>query len=172
MAAPPLPVTELIGVAGHYAELLKLFRGRIEALNLTYETLDALCGFPARYTATLLCERKSMSIYSFFTLARALALMPAFHHDERQLADLRARPDWIKWKRPGKRARPRKPQPRLRGKGRVVRVAFNLYPDLLRQAGIKGQKIWMQKVGKRRRKQIARKAIAARWHKNGAMPAV
>lgn len=121
-------MTALIGVAEHYAQFVKLARLRIADLGVTYDTVDAICGFPARYTATLLSGGKAMSIYSFFTLARGLALMPSFAHDETQLVTLCAREDWIKLRRPG---------PRLRGKGGgVTRIVLNR--EFYRQIGRKG----------------------------------
>jgi hypothetical protein len=174
MAEPPLPVTGLVGTAEHYAELLKLFGRRVEELNLTYESVDFLAGFPARYTATLLSGSggKAMSIFSFFTMVRVLALLPTFAHDETQLANLRARPDWIGWKRPGRRWRPRKPKPRKRASGHARHVEFTLWPDLLRKSAQQGGYARAAKMTPEERTASARRAALARWHKNGATPVV
>jgi hypothetical protein len=108
-----------------------------------------------------------MSVYSFFTMARALALLPVFEHDETQLAELRRRPDWIEFRRKGSRYRPR-----VHAKGHALNVTFKLYPDLLRKAAVKGGFMRAEKIGKRRRRQIARHAAQARWRRanlNGAV---
>ena len=72
---------EVVGVADHYAAFLRLVQSRICELGITCDTVDALCGFPLRYTSTLLSGGKTASGYSLFTLAGALALRPVFQHD-------------------------------------------------------------------------------------------
>jgi hypothetical protein len=140
---------EIIGSAEHYAQFVKLCRARIEALGLTYDSVDALCGFSSRYTAKLLCECKVMSIYSFFTLARALALTPEFRHDGEQLAQLQRRGDWIAIRRTGER---------FRGKSSSGIIRFQNHIDFYRQIGRKGAIAMHAK--RIRRKEAAR--IAAR----------
>lgn len=142
----------LVGIAEHYAAFVKLCRLRIEALGITYETVDALAGFPARYTATLLCGGKAMSVYSMFTMARVLALMPAFHHDEDQHELLQAREDWIAVRRKGPRWRAKHGQAKHR-----------LGPDYFRIYGQRGGMIRARKLSKRARSEIARNAAQARW---------
>jgi hypothetical protein len=148
---------EVIGSAEHYAQFVKLCRARIEFLAITYDTLDAICGFPARYTAKLLCEQKAMSIYSFFTLARALALLPQFAHDETQLAELQKRGDWIKMRRAGAR---------FRGKGKGI-VRFANHIDFYRQIGHKSA--IARSLLQKKRKQQTLAARTARWG-NGHRP--
>jgi hypothetical protein len=67
-------VTEIVGTAEHYAEFVRLCRSRIEALGLTFDSVDALSGFGvgSRYTAILLSGGKAMSVFSFFTLDAAI----------------------------------------------------------------------------------------------------
>lgn len=143
---------EVVGVAEHYAQFVKLCRVRIEQLGITYDTLDAICGFPARYTATLLCGGKAMSIYSFFTIARALALLPSFQHDEAQLAHLQKNGEWVKLRRPG---------PRFRAKRSSGVKRFQVHVDFYRQIGRKGANIMHAK--RIRRKRAAQIAANARW---------
>jgi general stress protein YciG len=147
---------EVIGNAEHYAQFVKLCRLRIEQLGVTYDTLDAICGFPARYTAKLLCGSSTMSVYSFFTLARALALMPEFRHDDEQLAHLRKNGNWIKMRRAGER---------FRGKGGGA-YRFQNHRDFYQQIGRKGglRKSALTKFYRER----ARKGAVARWGKNRA----
>jgi hypothetical protein len=154
--------------ADHYRRFVEICRARIEELGLTFESVDALCGFPQRYAATLLCQNKTMSVFSLFTMARALALMPVFQHDEAQLVQLRQRVDWITSKRKGSKWRPKLSTSRHR----VVEI--KLYPDLLRKRAMLGVAARMVKLSDKRRSAIARKAALARWRRanlNGAPPA-
>jgi hypothetical protein len=158
----------IVGTADHYARFVELCRARIDFLQITYDTCDAICGFPQRYTATLLCQNKTMSVFSLFTLARALALLPVFQHDEAQLVQLRQRVDWITVRRNGSRWRPR-----VRTTGRHRVVELKLYPDLLRKRAMLGVQARMEKLSSKRRSAIARKAALARWRRgsvNGAAP--
>jgi hypothetical protein len=84
----------IVGTAEHYAAFVALCRQRIVELNITYATVDQICGFPDRYTAILLSGGRRMSVWSFFTLTRALALLPQFAHDPAQLERLRDRSSW------------------------------------------------------------------------------
>jgi hypothetical protein len=144
-------VSEVVGTASHYAEALRLIRARIEALNLTFDSVDALAGFPLHYCATLLCEKKAMSVYSFFSMIGALGLRLEFAHDAAQLETLRGRQDWIEFKRKGARYRPRL--------GGVVRFAN--YPDFYRKIGRKGARARALLQKKRRAQTL--KARMARW---------
>jgi hypothetical protein len=141
----------VVGEAEVYADFIRLARQRIEALGITFTTLDAICNFPDRYSSTLLCEGKTMSVFSFFTMASALGLAVTFSHDEQKLARLRSREDWIPVRRNGARYRPRH--------GGVVRFAN--YPDFYKQIGRKGALAW--NAERKRRKAAARHAAMARW---------
>jgi hypothetical protein len=165
-AQPITSAPEVVGCADHYAQVVKLFRSRIEALGLTFDSVDALSGFGvgSRYTAILLSGGKAMSVYSFFTLARTLALLPQFAHDETQLAELKKRADWIEMRRKGAKYRPKL----TLGKHRVVKRKF--YPDYLRKIAILGVEARMRKLTPRRRSQIARRAALARWRDGSAQP--
>jgi hypothetical protein len=101
----------VVGTAEHYAQFVQLCRARIIELNITYATVDEICGFPDRYTAILLSGGKRMSAWSFFVMARGLALMPQFAHDAIQLKKLRDRSNWVP-----RRTRP--PAQRRPGAGR------------------------------------------------------
>ena len=147
-------MSALVGVAEHYAAFVKLCRLRIEQLGITYETVDAIAGFPARYTATLMSGGKAMSVYSMFTMARVLALMPAFHHDGEQHALLAAREDWIRLRRKG---------PRWRAKHGLAK--HKLGPDYFRIYGQRGGMIRARKLSRRQRRLIAQRAAQIRWQK-------
>jgi hypothetical protein len=150
----------IVGTAECYSEFIRLCRARIEALNLTYGSVDALCTFPDGYCATLLSGGKAMSVYSFFTMASALGLTLTFTHDEEKLARLRSREDWIAFRRKGKRYRPRKIA------GGATR--FVIYSDFYKKIGRKGALAWHAK--RIRRRNAARRAAMARWGNNGNHP--
>jgi hypothetical protein len=95
---------------------------------------------------------------AFIRLARALALMPMFGHDEEQLVQLRQRGDWIAFRRPGAHYRPR-----LSGA-----VRFQNGVDFYRKIGRKGARVW--NAERKRRKAAARHAALARWGNNGNHP--
>lgn len=140
---------------GHYAEFVKLCRGRIEELKIPYATVDEMCGFPERYTNALLSGGKAMSVYSLFTMADSLALRLAFFHDAEKLAEFERRDDWIKLRRTGPRWRARHPRARHK-KGR----------DYYKIVGRKGGMAWARKRTRGQRKVAARRAALARWSKN------
>jgi hypothetical protein len=105
----------VVGCAETYAAFVALCRARIAELSIPYATVDAICGFPERYTNALLCGQKAMSVWSFFAMARALALLPAFQHDAEQLARLKDRSQWVEARVAGARYRPaRRGAPRKR----------------------------------------------------------
>jgi hypothetical protein len=62
-----------------YAAFVEMCRQRIFELGISYETVDALAGFPCRYTSKLMCGARTMSGHSMFTLLGALALTPVFY---------------------------------------------------------------------------------------------
>jgi hypothetical protein len=112
------------------------------------------------YCATLLCERKAMSVYSFFSMIGALGLRVEFQHDAAQLETLRGREDWIEFKRKGARYRPKKIS------GGATR--FTIYSDFYKKIGRKGALAWHAK--RIRRRNAARRAAMARWGSNGNHP--
>lgn len=155
MASSPAAI---VGTAEHYAQFLKLARARIGSLGISYDTVDEICGFPARYTAKLLCEDKTMSVFSFFTLARALCLLPSFAHDETQLAELQKHPQWLKYRRTATQ---------FRGHPNGA-IKFQNYRDFYRQIGRKGAKVRHARAAAiRELREMKRKAALARWGKNG-----
>ena len=67
--------------ASHYGELLNVVRERIAELNVPYETVDVIAGFPSWYTSKLLSipPRKNMSAYSLALALSALLVVFASH---------------------------------------------------------------------------------------------
>jgi hypothetical protein len=151
------PVGNVIGVADHYAAFVKLCRLRIEQLGITFETVDAICGFPLRYTAKILTEAKGMSAYTLFTLARGLALLPAFTHDHAQHRALQHHSEWVLLRRSGPRWR-RKHNSKKHKK-------HKLHPDFLKMRALRANLIRTKKLKPKRRREIARNAAMARWER-------
>ena len=97
-----LPVT-------HRAELIRLVRRRIAELDVTYESIDNICGFPSRYTSKLLCDPpiRGMSADSMFALLGALGLAALVQSDDVRLAALRQHHEWRPRRRNGPQYMPR-----------------------------------------------------------------
>jgi len=148
----------IIGEADHYAAFVALCRARIEALGITFATVDAICGFPERYTATLMSGGKACSVFSFFVLAKALALLPTFVHDADELARLEQHSEWIKLRRVGEFYR--------HSKGaRHFKARHSLSHDFYKNCGRKGGMAWAQSRTPKQRSTQARKAARARWRR-------
>lgn len=148
-------MTAIIGTADHYAQFVRLVRVRIKELRIPYATVDQICGFPDRYTNMLLCGNKTMSIYSFFTLARALALLPAFQHDGEKLASLEKRSAWIK-------VRSNRKTDGAKHKAKHQRFSEDCWRKWGRSGAIKRSERTSRRA-KAMRRVIARKAALARW---------
>jgi hypothetical protein len=149
----------IVGTADHYAKFVQLCRARIAELGLTFETVDELCSFPERYTSILLSGGKSMSVYSFFVMARALALLPQFAHDPAQHELLKAREEWIETRRKG-------PRWRSNRRSRNGTSKHKSYPDFLHNRALAGGLMRARNLSPRKRRAIAQKAALARWHPN------
>jgi hypothetical protein len=162
------PVHGAVGTVEHYGAFVRLCRARIDELGVTYETVDELAGFSARYTATIRSNSGSCSVYSLFTLARTLALLPVFQHDAAELERLRRRSAWIKMQRRG---------PRYRSRKDSAVTKFTLHRDFYRQIGLRGAAVTNARrlelkekrdaeiLSRMARKHRARTAALARWKK-------
>jgi hypothetical protein len=93
-----------------------------------------------------------MSAFALFTIARGLALLPAFQHDDEQHKALQRHSEWILLRRPGPRFRARKISP----------SKIKLYRDFLHQRASKGGLARKLKLNRKQRRDIARNAVLAR----------
>lgn len=152
-------MTEIVGTAEHYGQFVNLLRARIDELDITYASVGEMCGFTERYINAIFCGTKVMSIYSLFTLSKALALDVYFHHDNDDLAKLQKRAEWIKVRRGGQR---------YRGvRGGIVHFNNNL--SFYRKIGRKGGKAaHARALEKRAISEMKRKAARARWQQQEA----
>ena len=137
-------------------------RARIAELGITYDTVDAIAGFTTRYTSKLLSEppAREFTVESMFALLGAIALMPTLQPDNKRLERLEKRPDWKLVARDGVQYRirmlaVRKHRPVTSHQSQELRELVTRLGGLARA----------RKLGKRRRRQIARAAAAARWAK-------
>jgi hypothetical protein len=80
----------------HYGEILQAIREHIAELDITFESVDEIAGFPARYTSKLLCTPpiKTMSVHTMFALLGAIGLRIAPAADSAALEKLRRHSQW------------------------------------------------------------------------------
>lgn len=141
-------------------EIRQAVRTRITELGITYETVDEVAGFPARYTGKLLAEPplRNLSLDSMFALLGAIALTPQLTHDEKRLEKLQKRMEWARRRREGPQY-----QPKVRSEATYRPIVITLNPDFLRQMGaLGGAKRWA-KVSKEKRSAMMRKLVKRRW---------
>lgn len=138
-------------------------RARIAELGITYDTVDAIAGFPDKYTSKLLCEPplRNFSVDSMFSLLGAIALSPALQPDDKRLEKLRKRPEWLAPKLEGKQYRMKKLALRVH-RPLVIHLSSELLAQARRLGGLNSRK----RVGKKRARQIAKRAARARWAKH------
>jgi hypothetical protein len=155
-----LDANTIIGSADHYAQFIQMARARIEALGITFSTVDAVAGFPERYTATLMSGGKACSVYSFFTLAAVLALTPMFAHNAGELERLKQHSEWIKLKRAGKFYRDNQKRD-----GSAWLTQHKLTRDFWALCGRKGGLQYAQNRTPKQRTEQECKAAKARWRR-------
>jgi hypothetical protein len=141
-------------------EIRQAARTRITELGITYETVDEIAGFPARYTGKLLAEppMRNLSLDSMFALLGAIALTPQLEHDEKRLEKLQKRMQWAQRRREGPQYKPRM---LAAAKHKPVTIYFTT--DFMAQLGAMGGVARAKKLTSARRKSIARKAALVRW---------
>ena len=135
-----------------YDELLNGLRLRAAELNLSGEGLDCVSGLPERYTQKLLGPNpiRRLGAISLGPFLNALAVRGVLVEDKAAVERLRSQttPRQAQYARPGMHA------------GSVHVVLTNRFMRKIRQkAGENSRKY----LGKRLRKQLARKAALARW---------
>ena len=141
-------------------EIRQAARTRITELGITYETVDEIAGFPARYTGKLLAEppMRNLSLDSMFALLGAIALTPQLEHDEERLEKLQKRMQWARRRREGPQYKPR-----MHSAAVHKPIIINLSPSFFAEIGRSGGRNSRKNLGKRERKRLARKAAMVRW---------
>jgi hypothetical protein len=164
-SAAAQPIT--VGQATHYAEFVKLCRQRIEELNISHDTADAIRGFARGYFGKLLVGTKNMSAHSLFIVATTLGLTPVFLHDEAGLERLRRHSAWTPITNPGVLTRRRGAAWQER-RSEIEKRVIVLGPDFRRRRAQAGGLAYRKKIGPKRRREIARNAVRARkWRPVG-----
>ena len=151
----------IVGTADHYAQFVQLYRARIQALGITYETIDRIANWPDRYLATLMCGNKAIGIHNFFVLCAALAITPTFAHNADELARLEQHSQWVKLERAGAFYR-------RNHKRKIGTAKIKLCRDLWVTSGRRGGMASARKLTPAQRSKRARKAVAKRkWRPVG-----
>jgi hypothetical protein len=138
-------------------------RARIAELDITYDSVDELAGFPARFTGKLLAEppMRGLTVATMFALLGALALDPVIEPNNERLEKLRRRTEWMQTRRAG-------PQYRIKMHDGVKHepIVIRLTPQHMAYIGTLGNRSPKRTQAMRRR--IARTAARARWAKLAA----
>ena len=140
-----------VGRIEHSEQLLRVLRARVEELELSHESLDALVGWAPGYSGKLLSNPplKRLGHFCLFLLLETLALDVLLVENPLRLERLKNR--HVQRRRPVILRRPR----------------ITLFtPDMLRVNGVKGARARNLKLSPKRRKALALRAIRARWAKH------
>ena len=144
-------------------ELVQALRDRRDELNVSHETIDSIAGLQSGYTSKLLAPKpiKNLGPMSFGSILGALGLAVVVVPDPQAAAKV------------GKHWEPRKRPQKLLASIPAsmiceVPATLQISPELLvklRNIASLGGKARAAKLSRRRRKEIARKAILTRWKK-------
>jgi hypothetical protein len=145
-------------------ELVQALRTRRDELNISHETIDAIAGLQSGYTSKLLAPKpiKNLGPMSFGSLLGALGLAVVVVPDPQ--AEARVEKHWTKRKRPMKLIPASIPASIACEVPATLQISAELQ-DKLRNIASLGGKARAAKLSRRRRKQIALKAILTRWRK-------
>jgi hypothetical protein len=145
------PRTDLLyATIGHSDALLAAIRKRIDELQITYETLEAVSGCQSGYCTKILGNppAKRVQLYTAFLLIEALGLRVKLEEDPELTEGLRHR--WT---------RRRFTKAAMRPAGSIKEFP----PDFYRYISRLGNEARWRKLGPERRSALARNAAAARW---------
>jgi hypothetical protein len=140
----------ILGQFADYDTMLAAIRARINELELNGERLDEYAGLPRGYVSKLVGARpiRRIAMTSMGPLFGALGICCVMFEDPNATARLKA-----------------KLKPRNQSYVRSVAVHGHLTTRFLSKIGRKGGENSRVNLGKRLRKQLARRAAAARWRK-------
>jgi hypothetical protein len=133
-------------------EFLDAIRQRVERLNVSRESVDAMCGLAARYSNKLLSPAplKRLGVGSLFALARGLGLNFQLVEDPEATAQIMAE------------VVPRKLKP---PKSTSFAVHRDLTYRFMRRIGRKGGTASRSNMSRRQASELGRRAARARWAK-------
>jgi hypothetical protein len=138
---------------GHSDALLAAIRKRIDELQITYETLEAISGCQSGYCAKILGRppAKRVQLYTAFLLIEALGLRVKLEEDPELTERLRHR--WTKR---------RLTKAVMLPAGRIKEFP----PDFYRYISRLGNEARSRKISPSRRSELARHAAMARWRRH------
>lgn len=144
-------MTEALAIIRNMDDLQAALRLRAETLGVSRETIDSVSGMQSGYSAKLLAPRpiKKIGPQSMALILPALGCALMLVEDAEAMAQIGSR--LIK-----------RPFPNRAHSGTVH---FEFSRRHLRKIQRLGGKNSRKNIGKRKRKQLARKAASARWHK-------
>ncbi len=153
------------------ADMIAAYQARIQELQLTYATVDAISGLPDGYTAKLMATMKGLGEKAIEGLNGALGMGFTAAVDAEQCAKVETR--WVKRKRPFYALEQPRSASALSMPVEVPALPKFRSREYMKMIGIRGAskagkasaKRRMKTMGKRRRQRIASHAARARWAK-------
>ena len=93
----PAAVPAIVAEVTTHDQLIQALRCRVVEVNTTFAGVDLLAGLPENYAAKLLAGApiKGLSVFTLMCLINALALKLRLDPDDKVLAKLKRRPDWV-----------------------------------------------------------------------------
>lgn len=142
----------IVPPADNYLGLVAAFRARVAELGISYETLDELAGYTARYSSKVLAEepQRHLGVMAFDAMLGALALKIAVIPDPDKLEKIKNHRHFVR----RKTSKPRD--------ATLAYVAHRVTLPFLRDIGSKGGHARREKLSAHRRKAIARNAGLAK----------
>jgi hypothetical protein len=141
-------------IANHDA-LLEAIRKRIEELNISYETLEALAGIQSGYASKFLASPppKRVTAFTWFLVLQALGM-------EMQLAENPQLAEKLRERRAKKKL-----TKKAKGLPAGSTYKYELTPDLMRRRARMGGYARAKRLSPERLSEIGRNAINARWRR-------
>jgi hypothetical protein len=145
----------------HSAEFVQMLRARLETMprpdggyGITYKTFDAIAGWAEEFASKLLADPpiRQVGLHTLFVALQSVALTMRIEHDPAQYERIKNR-----------LVKPRGSSRMLPG-GKHERKLMEICPDFMRLISAMGNEARNQKLSRRRRKLIARRAALARHH--------
>lgn len=144
-------MTESLAEVRSYDELHAALRARAHSLNVSRESIDAVAGLQSGYAAKLLCDPplKKLGMDSLGPMLGALGLKMIVVEDADAMARFTSRASKREFAVP------------VQSPAVHYRISLRTLKRNGRKGGMNSRKF----VGKRKARQLARKAARARWHK-------
>lgn len=139
------------------ADLVEAYRARIRELQITHETVDAIAGWAPGWCSKIMCGMKKPGQRTRDIMNEVLGIAQVIVEDSETAARMRKR--WTK------RERPIRASTRASIEAQPPEAPLPPHQARMRLFANRGGNMRAHKLGKRRRREIARLAIRARWRK-------